>query len=102
MTDGGYMSIISWEHFLEKFKPVKNHFDENASSDGFMFETYGEEYRFVMGKFDERLVWTLVDGDDGCTCVVSGYRYVNSIGYYVASVPYTEGEYFEIPDECEV
>lgn len=90
---------ISWEAFLERFKPVKNHFDDNASTDGLMFETYGEEYNFVIGKIDQRLVWTIVDADDGTTCVVSGWHFVNRIGYYVTTVPFAEGEHLEIPDE---
>ena len=38
---------INWEQFEADYKPVKNHIDNNASYDGFMFETYGAELEIV-------------------------------------------------------
>ena len=37
------MAKITEEDFYDDFKPQLNHFDDNASFDGCMFETYGEE-----------------------------------------------------------
>ncbi len=44
MTDTITMSFDEW---VEEFKPVQNHIDDNASMDGLMFETCGKELEFV-------------------------------------------------------
>ena len=93
---------ITWEQFIERFKPIKNHLDSNASCDGLMFETFDEEYAFVVAKHAENpnLVWTYLDCDGG-TAIVSGWHYVNRIGYFITELPATQGEEFQIfePDE---
>lgn len=78
---------ISYADWLEKYKPVKNHIDSSASYEGMMFETYGAELAFVQSKKDEWLVWTLVTDDDGEDVIVSGYHYVNRMGYFVCQEP---------------
>ena len=67
-----------------------NHLNPNASwaigdGPGCLFETYGEELAFVRTQ-DPKTVWTLLDGDDGDLYLVSGYHFVNRIGYRVARV----------------
>jgi len=39
-------------------------------------------------------VWTWVDGDDG-SWIISGFHYVNRIGYFITEKPYT-GEVYAI------
>lgn len=76
-----------WE---DRFKPINNTFDDNASFDGIMFETYGEELDFVRSHYYHQHtehIWTYVDGDGG-TYIINGYHLVNRIGYFV-----TEGQY---------
>lgn len=51
-----------------------------------MLETYGEEYDKVL-KTDVSFIWTLLD-TDGEASIVSGFSYVNRIGYYIARVPH--------------
>lgn len=38
---------LEWEEFVKKYKPKVNHFDDNASLDGYMFETYGAELEHI-------------------------------------------------------
>jgi hypothetical protein len=78
--------IISYDKFIEKFKPITNHIDDNASLDGTMFETYGAEMEFV-NTIPVTRVWTLCD--DGEQCLVSGKYLVNRIGYIVTEKEYT-------------
>ena len=95
------MNIEEWD---EQFKPVPNHLDDNASWDGVMFETYGEEEQFVFAQ-DSAKVWTYVDGDDGNTYLINGRHLVNRIGYLVCEVPYDEALIYEIQvseDTCEM
>jgi len=86
------MDTNAWE---EKYKPISNHLDKNASWDGIMFETYGEELEFVLAQKPE-LVWTYcdpVDEDDddenSTPIIMSGYHLTNRIGYFITSVPHT-------------
>lgn len=38
----------------------------------------------------EGCIWTVIDGDEGETAIVSGRHFVNRIGYIVTEVPATE------------
>ncbi|MBX9580291.1 MAG: hypothetical protein K2X87_08295 [Gemmataceae bacterium] len=86
------------DEFDARYTLVPNHLDLNASwaygdGPGCLFETYGEELAFVRGQ-DPNTIWTLIDGDDGDQYLVSGYHFVNRIGYLLSTVP--------VPDETEV
>lgn len=79
------MTTDEWQ---AKYKPIQNHFDENASWGGIMFETYGEEYDYVISvneKSPDR-VWTIVDDGDK-SWVTSGWHYVNRLGYVITELP---------------
>jgi hypothetical protein len=93
---------LTWKEFEEKFKPIKNHLVNDP--DQRMFETYGEEVDFVISQTEARKVWTWLDGDYS-SWVMSGYHWVNRIGYYVCEVPYDEDTEYEImlsvEEECE-
>ena len=93
------MTTIDWEQELDnwtaKYKPIKNHLDDNASGDGDMFETFGEELAFVLGS-DPKCIWTLVNGDNGNLYIVDGYHLVNRVNYFITEVPF-EGKFLEVP-----
>lgn len=76
---------------------------------GRMFETYGHDHTYVLSvnAKDPGRVWTWVDCD-GELIVVSGYHYVNRIGYFISekalpdnisSVDFADEDYH--PDEDE-
>jgi len=89
---------LTEEEFYEKFKPLTNHLDNNASFDGKMFETYGEELVFVTQMAKENRVVTIIEGDceeedeEGCFIPTmyysSGMHHINRIGYLVLNKPY--------------
>lgn len=90
--------MITFEEWLEKYQPVDNHIDNNASfqdenGNGIMFETFGDELQYVLSiaNSEPNQVWTYVDGDDG-TYVTNGYHLVNRIGYFITSVPYDDSK----------
>jgi len=89
----------TWEQFVEKYQPVKNHLDENASMDGFMYETYGEELKHVQDA-DPNKIFTVLDCD-GCTYIGSGFHFVNRMGYLLVSKAVPENTYVEIQDDPE-
>jgi hypothetical protein len=84
---------ITTEEGLDLLKPIKNHLDNNASLDGYMFETFGEELDFVLSQ-PESHIWTYCEGDN-CLVYASGYHLVNRLGYLVTELPYL-GELTEI------
>jgi hypothetical protein len=83
------------DEWLETYKPKTNHLDSNASWNGTMFETYGEEVEFVQSTPDN-FVWTLLEGDEGQTLISNGYSFVNRLGYFICEVPWNENEFHDI------
>ena len=96
------ITIDDWE---DAFKPEINHLNDSATwavngENGIMFETYGAEHEYVCSKNLERKVWTWVDGDDG-SYIVNGFAFANRIGHFVCSVPYKDGEWYQISMDLE-
>jgi len=86
---------ISEDEFDARYPLMANHLNPDASwtyfdGPGCLFETYGQELAFVRQQ-DARTVWTLTDGDDGNQHLVSGFHFVNRIGYLVSKVPVPDG-----------
>lgn len=54
---------INEEAFEARYPLRQNHLNSNASWNGCLFETFGEEVEFV-AKQDPSTVWTLVDDED--------------------------------------
>lgn len=82
---------LTEDEFDDRFKLVPNHLNRNESwaygdGPGCLFETYGEELALVRQQ-DLATACTLVDGDDGDMYVVSGFHFVNRIGYLISTVP---------------
>lgn len=84
------MKNITEDEFDEKFKPITNPY-----SDSLVFETYGQEHNFVRGR-PNNTVWTMLDDNT----IVSGYHFVNRVGYYITEVPWTE-DTVVIPETSE-
>lgn len=80
------MKKISFDDFIEKYKPIKNHLDDNASFGGTMFETFGDEVQHVVKIANEtpKKVWTFIT-DEG-DFIVSGYHLVNRNGYFITEI----------------
>lgn len=93
------MTQITYEEWLDSYKPTQNHLIKDASYEGMLFETYGEELAYVHAKKDQWLVWTLVEDDDGNNAIVSGYHYVNQLGYFVCENPVNPKNFIEVREE---
>lgn len=96
---------MSDEKWFKKFKPIKNHLCNDASWDGYMFETYGEELQFVLDRANgltgsAYTVWTWIDGDTK-SLICEGYHLVNRIGYLITEVPYDPALNYEITNDFE-
>jgi hypothetical protein len=77
---------MDFDEWCDTYKPIQNHIDTNASFDGAMFETYGDEVAFVKEQ-DGSYIWTYGDGDDGGSYIWNGWSFVNRIGYFITEVP---------------
>ena len=111
---------ISEDEFYSKYKPIDNPFDSNASWDGKLLETFGQEleYCFHLSKRENR-VWTILECDDieheaddesddifdenqeedyepTCFVIVSGFHYVNRVGFFITEKPYEDGEDIDV------
>ncbi|MFA5952476.1 MAG: hypothetical protein WC807_19590 [Hyphomicrobium sp.] len=81
--------------FFERFRPRPNHLNGNASFDGLLFETFGTELAFVRAQ-DPRSIWTVLTDDGGELAVVSGYHFVNRLGYLITTVPVEEDQTYYV------
>ena len=77
---------MDFDDWYDTYKPIKNHIDTNASFNGEMFETYGDEVAFVKEQPEDR-IWMYGDGDDGGSYIWSGWGFVNRLGYFITEVP---------------
>jgi len=82
------MPKMTFDSWMETYKPVKNHIDTNSACEGLMFETYGPELEFVQQQHPN-CVWTYIE-EDGELYVVSGFHVVDRIGYFVTEVALNE------------
>lgn len=82
------LTMLTVEQWEETYKPMVNVLDPNASWDGIMFETYGEEHRTVK-KYPNERIWTYAQGDEGLY-LFAGYHIVNRIGYFICEVPWED------------
>jgi hypothetical protein len=77
------MEYYKWE---EEYKPLKNHIDESASVDGYLFMPFGKQWEFIKS-FDNDQLWTLVisdlEHDTTSWEIVSGIHIVNREGYLI-------------------
>lgn len=93
------MKQLTETEFDELFSPIKNKFDENASFDGCLYETYGPEIDYVLSIVPQNRVVTIVEGEDelgddgeyhSVIYYESGYHLVNRMGYLILDKPYNE------------
>ena len=86
---------MDFDEWVDTYKPITNHIDTNASFDGMMFETYGDEVEFVKAQ-DENRIWMYGDGDDGGSYLWSGWGFVNRIGYFITEVPFPDNTTIQV------
>ena len=90
---------LTEDQFSDRFKPISNHLNPNASFDwgdgfGTLFETYDEELDYVRSQGYSH-VWTLLSGDDG-DYIANGFHFVNRLGYFITEVAVPDGCEFEV------
>ncbi len=99
------MSTTHIQHDIEEFynlyDPQKNHINEYAAEDGYMYETYGPEITYIheiLKQYPQR-IWTVVDNNDGWYGIVAGCHHVNRMGYMITHEEWqSEDEEYTIYD----
>ena len=86
---------MTFEEADEKFRFMVNNYDDNASFEGLMFETYGDEVEYVKSKPENR-IWMYGQGDDGGLYIWSGWGFVNRIGYFISEQPVPDNTTIQI------
>lgn len=91
---------LTEDEFEQRYPLVPNHINPNASwsygdGAGCLFETYGPELDYVRQQ-DPSRIWTLVDGDDGDQYILSGFHFVNRLGYFISTAPVPAGESVQV------
>jgi len=81
---------LTEDEFDARYPLKPNHLNPSAgwalgNGRGCLFETHGEEFAFVKRQ-DPRMVWTLLDGDDGDMYLVNGLHLVNRVGYLLSTI----------------
>ncbi len=90
------MKKLTYDDFLEKYKPVENHIDSDAAFDGCMFETYGDELEYIE-KTNPKNIWTIIETDNDFS-LIAGYHYVNRYGYFITEKQWKDKDLdIEIP-----
>ncbi len=93
--------LITHGEWFTQFKPIINLIDDNASFDGTMFETYGEQVELVRSTSPSR-IWTLKETEDGGTEYISaGWSFVNRLGYFITEVSWMDCKIEVVFDEDE-
>jgi len=92
-------NLLTDDLWFELFKPQQNHLNPNAPWGGVMYETYGAEQDYILAQPTQN-VWTWVDCDGG-TALVSGFAYVNRLGYFVCEVGMADFIEISISRDCE-
>jgi len=94
------MNLITFEKFIEMFNPEINKFDTKASFDGYMFETFGEEFDYVKDNQEKyKDIWTFIE-EDGEMLIVYGLRKVNRLGYFITrNIPLNPNVVVEIKSQ---
>jgi len=73
---------IDFTSFINKYNIERNRLDKNASYEGYMYETYGEELEYVRTHYNKQ-IWTLLDD---CETVLAGCHIVNRFGYFIGAI----------------
>lgn len=93
---------IGFSEFVARYRPIATGIVDGEPSRP-MFAAYGKDLETVR-KTDESHVWTVIDVDlsdgaphpydhedgDNCWVIVTGYHYINRIGYVITELPWED------------
>jgi hypothetical protein len=103
--------IITEDEFDEQYNLVLNHFYDNPEDcafSGYMFETYGKEYEYIISLVENpetaNTVWTIIEDDDlDENIYVSGfYNHQMVFGYLVTEEKVPDNVRITVGDDLDL
>ena len=79
---------MNFEQWETKYQPIQNTLNDNAAVDGRLFETYGNELKYV-DLADPLKIWTFIDNGETLS-ITNGKQHVNRLGFFISALPYSE------------
>lgn len=84
---------ITYDEFFERYKPTKNHLEIDRGWDGCLYETFGEELKYIIEtQHNSHVVWTMIEDDDKFI-TIPGFWRINRMGYFVTQIPWSSDEF---------
>lgn len=78
---------LTYDDWLDAYRPIRNTIRTDAPLDGRMFETFGPELAAVAA-VEPACIWTIVDGEDESLWLLSGCHRANRLGYLITESPW--------------
>lgn len=93
---------LTWDEFEEKFNPIQNIVTKREEFNGWIFETYDQDINYIHDYNNNRPdhVWTIIDA--GVIQIVSGYHFVNRLGYVITAKPFDPAIYYSVIDPEDI
>jgi hypothetical protein len=94
---------LSEDEFFKQFRPIKNNLVKDASYEGCMFETFGDELIEVKKQLAifPMHIWTILSSE-GEMVIVQGFHLFNRMGYLITELPAQANTNYNInSDESE-
>ena len=89
VTDMNILSlnrIKTYDEWVEKYKPIKNEFEEYGSFEGCAFDySEDDQWEFVKNQ-NPAHVWTMVWAEE-TQVIIPGFHWVNRDSYFVTEIP---------------
>lgn len=85
------MKRITYEEWVEKYKPQENPNTVEGSHNNKLFDTHEQPFT------EAQYIWTLVSGENENMWIIPGFHYVNREGYFLTEIPW-ESEDIEVND----
>ena len=81
------MKTINYNEWFEEYKPHLNHFTSSPDNDNFIFETFGEELKYVKQQ-NNKNIWTEISRENEEFWIIPGYHFIDRIGFYITEKPW--------------
>lgn len=85
-------AVITWEEWETIYKPIQNPGTPDQGLWGCMFETHGDDVRYLHeNEYHENVYWTLVDNNPNSSYLdlMPGIHAVNRLGYFITQNRWT-------------
>jgi hypothetical protein len=86
---------ITYDDYITTYSFINSLFSPINNFKGHHFEPGSFELEFVR-THDEAFVWTKIFGEDGSTCIVSGYREHEGMAFFISNEPVPENTIIEV------